>query len=92
MKGLLKVHVEFTDGRPAFDHDMPVEYPLGKEREACCQLLNVMQATGGILALGDKSIEWTPMELVSKIKITAPAIIEADNFDVTATINAVNGR
>jgi hypothetical protein len=82
MEGLLKVHVEFLDGRPAQDEEMPANYPPGKEKEACMQLLAAINMTGGIMHFEPDGITLLPLNTIKSLKITAPSVVIGSAADL----------
>ena len=73
----LKVHVEYLDGRPAEDHEMPVNYPPGQEKSACMQLLAAINSIGLILFDND-AVTLIPISSMKSVKVLAPSVILAD--------------
>ena len=73
---MLKVHVEFLDGRTPEDHETPINYNPGQEKQACMQLLIAINSAGGVVDFNpDGTIEMLPITTVKKLTIAAPSII-----------------
>jgi hypothetical protein len=77
MNGLLRIRVEFLDGRPGVDDEIPADYPPSKEQEACMQLLAAINNSGGLVHFEADGLQFFPIGTIKSIKITAPAVVIA---------------
>ncbi len=82
----ITVHIAFRDGRPPWDEKINMNYPTGRERDACVQMLASINATNGVLRFLDDEtgIEFVPLTEVKSLKITAPVIALANSDDLEA--------
>jgi hypothetical protein len=83
MQGILKVYVEFLDGRQPEEQEIPADITPGKEAQACMQLLAGITAIGGVMIFDKTSVELTPISTIKKLTITAPSVVLAGGGLVT---------
>ncbi len=83
----ITVHIAFRDGRPPWDEKINMNYPTGRERDACVQMLaSITPTNNGVWRFLDDEtgIEFVPLTEVKSIKITAPVIALANSDDLEA--------
>ncbi len=82
----ITVHIEFRDGKTPWDEKINMNYPTGRERDACVQVLAGINATNGVMRFLDDEtgVEFVPLTEVKSLKITAPVIALANSGDLEA--------
>lgn len=86
---VLKVLVEFIDGREPITEEMPVTFPPGKEVEACMKLLSQINLVGGIMHFLDDGISLIPLQTIKLLTITAPSVVSSDLGELNALTSKI---
>jgi hypothetical protein len=86
----LEVLIDFIDGRPSESREIPVQFRPGQEKQACAQLLSMINATGGVLDFGDSEVSLLPLASIKKITVKAPLIVGGNLCDLRALDATVN--
>ena len=71
--GMIKIHVEFLDGRKPEVHETPLNFPPGQEKQAVLQVLAGINAMGGVLDFETDGVSLTPISTIKLLKVTAEA-------------------
>ncbi len=72
----LRVHIEYLDGRPAEDQEMPARYELGQEKAAVMQMLGAINAMG-VIVFDNDGATLIPIQSIKSVKVTVPSVLTA---------------
>jgi hypothetical protein len=82
MEGKLKLHIEFLDGRPDYDEDIPMTYPPGAETAAAMKLLADFNMMGGLLKAEPNEVSLVPIATMKLVKVTVGSIVTGNAYDL----------
>ncbi len=72
----LLVHIEYLDGRPAEDQQMPAHFEPGQEKAAVMQMLGAINSIGVIIFDNDGAT-LIPIQSIKSVKVTVPSVLTA---------------
>jgi hypothetical protein len=79
----LKIHIEYLDGRPAEDQEMPARYAPGEEKVAVMQMLGAINTMGVIIFDADGAT-LIPISSIKSVKVSVPSVVTANTGDLLA--------
>ena len=72
----LDVHIEYLDGRPAEDQQMPARFEPGQEKAAVMQMLGAINSIG-VVVFEDNGATLIPIQSIKSVKVTVPSVLTA---------------
>ena len=72
----LDIHIEYIDGRPAEDQQMPARFEPGQEKAAVMQMLGAINAMG-VIVFDNDGATLIPLSSIKSVKVTVPSVIAA---------------